>query len=171
MMDEKELKVLLEEYKELGHCWRHDDRISSIFPSILLPLAFAALTLPYLRENEVPKWLCSLGGMTLITFWFCTYHLYRRRAKVGFARIYKLEEILDFNSHLSYDRELGDKQWNFKTLYLITFVSYLVIASGILIASLGSCAWQTMLLFWQSITLVHRRLGRAVFAKHTAKGE
>ena len=137
------MQLYLEEYKEQGLCWRHDDRINSIFSSILLPLAFAALTLPFLHSDKVPKWPCAVVGTIIITFWFCTYHIYRRRSRVRFSRIWQLEEILELDSHLRYERELGDAKWNFKSLYLITFVFYLVLAGGILITDVALWAWYT----------------------------
>ena len=154
IMDDQKIQLFLEEYKELGLCWRHDDRINSIFSSILLPLAFAALTLPFLHSDKVPKWPCALVGIIIITFWFCTYHFYRRRSSVRFSRIWQLEEILDFDSHLRYERELGNLKWSFKTLYLITFVFYQVLATSILIADIASWACPTRLPSTCSVTLI-----------------
>ena len=50
-------KRLLEEYKELGLCWRHDDEVFGRLTAILLPLA-SALTLPYLKTGT-PKLLAA----------------------------------------------------------------------------------------------------------------
>lgn len=137
------MQLYLEEYKELGLCWRHDDRINSIFSSILLPLAFAALTLPFLHSDKMPKWPCVIVGTIIITFWYCTYRFYRRRSGFRFSRIWELEEKLQLDSHLRYKREIEDVKWNFKELYLITFVFYLVLACSILIADIASWACNT----------------------------
>ena len=60
---------LLEEYREQSLFCRLDSELFSRLTAVLLPLAIAALTLPYLKPST-PKLLAALGGLMLMTFWF-----------------------------------------------------------------------------------------------------
>ena len=92
---------LLEEYRELGLCWKHDDELLSKLTAVLLPLSVAALTLPYLK-NGTPKLFAAVGGLVLMTYWFITACLCTRRIDVWFSRMRKIERILGLHSHRSY---------------------------------------------------------------------
>ncbi len=122
-MTEKEKQLYLEEYKELGLCWRHDDQMRSRLTSILLPLSIVALTL-----SGKYKLLYPIGGMVLMTFWYLSSHIYMQKLHIRFCRIRKLEEILQFDSHLKYYRERNNITWNSQALFTVMFVIYLVIA-------------------------------------------
>ena len=99
-------KRLLEEYKELGLCWRHDDEWFSKLTAVLLPLSIAALTLPYFKDG-VPKLLAVGGGLMLMAFWFFSSCICTAKLRVRFLRIHEIERILGFDSHLRYDAERG----------------------------------------------------------------
>ena len=65
-LDQDIEKHILEEYRELGLCWRHDDEWFSKLTAVLLPLSIAALALPYL--NRSPKavrsgWRVNANGI------------------------------------------------------------------------------------------------------------
>lgn len=124
-------QLLLEEYKELGLCWRHDDQIRSKLTAVLLPLSIAALTLSYL-EHGPPKLLSVCGGLMLMTFWYTAFCLYMRRFRIRFARIHYLEWILDFDSHLKYQAEIETSKWKFQRLYLTIFFLYGLIALSVM---------------------------------------
>lgn len=118
---------LLEEYKELGLCWRHDDDWISKLSAVLLPLSIAALTLPYLRA-DIPKMLAVFGGLTLVMFWFLSSQTCKNRFEIRFSRIYQIEEILGFDSHLRYARERPKSAFKDQRLRLRLFIVYLFIA-------------------------------------------
>ena len=120
-------KRLLEEYRELGLCWRHDDEMFSKLTAVLLPLSIAALTLPYLRA-EAPKLLAASGGLMLMTFWFFSYLIHKSRFEVRFRRIYEIECILGFDSHLKYEKESTKSRLKDQGLRSWMFGLYLVIA-------------------------------------------
>ena len=99
-------KRLLEEYKEQGLCWRHDDEWFSKLTAVLLPLSIGALTLPYLKVG-VPKLLAVIGGLMLMAFWFFSSCVCTAKLRVRFLRIHDIERILGLDSHLRYDAERG----------------------------------------------------------------
>ena len=134
-------QLLLEEYKELGLCWRHDDQLRSKLTSILLPLSIAALTIPYLKPGP-PKLLCACGGLMLMMFWFVSSCLYMRRFNIRFSRIQEIERTLGFDSHLRYHREIDKSRWKFRNLHLIIFLLYEIIALAVLWnTKAGSAKW------------------------------
>lgn len=118
---------LLEEYKEQAICWRHDDEVFSKLTAVLLPLAIAALTLPYLKTGA-PKLLAVFGGLMLITLWYIPSLNYRRRFEVRFSRIHEIEWILGFDSHLRYHRESNKNVLKDRYLRCCLFIIYIVIA-------------------------------------------
>ena len=118
---------LLEEYKELGLCWRHDDEMFSKLTAVLLPLSIAALTLPYLKAGA-PKLLAAVGGLMLMTFWFLSYLIYKSRFEIRFCRIYEIERLGGFDSHLRYHRESTKNILKDQRLRSWMFGLYLVIA-------------------------------------------
>lgn len=118
---------LLEEYEELGLCWRHDDNWISKLGAVLLPLSIASLTIPYLRAGT-PKLLAVVGGLTLITYWYLSSSICKGRFEIRFSRIHEIERILGLDSHLRYDRESAKKTFKHQRLRCAMFVGYLVIA-------------------------------------------
>ena len=121
-------KRLLEEYRELGLCWRHDDEMFSKLTAVLLPLSIAALTLPYYSKVEIPKLLAATGGLMLMAFWFFSSESYKGRFEIRFTRIYQIEHILGLDSHLRYHRESTKSVWKDRPLRCCIFIAYLVIA-------------------------------------------
>ena len=130
-------KHLLEEYRDQGLCWRHDDEMFSKLTNVLLPLSIAALTLPYLK-NGTPKLLCVVGGVMLMTFWFLSSQSYENRFHIRFSRIHEIERILGLDSHLRIKRERANnvlkgehlRFWMFELYLLITVVIMLDIKMG-----------------------------------------
>ena len=118
-------KRFLEEYKELGLCWRHDDEWFSKLTAVLLPLSIAALTLPYLKDG-IPKLLAVAGGLMLIAFWFFSSCICTAKHSVRFSRIHDIERILGLNAHLSYHAARGEGAKKDKRLRLWMFGLYLV---------------------------------------------
>ena len=118
---------LLEEYKELGLCWRHDDEAFSKLTAVLLPLSIGALTLPYLKTGA-PKLLAASGGLMLMAFWAFLSELLARRLKIRFSRIHELERILEFDSHLRYHTKIDKRVWKAQLLRRWVFIVYIVIA-------------------------------------------
>ena len=120
-------KRLLEEYKELGLCWRYDDEWLSKLTTVLLPLSIAALTLPYLKQG-VPKLLAVSGGLALMTFWFLSSKIFMNRLGARFSRIHELEQILRFDSHLRYVTKRKKRILRSQNLRCWMFALYLLIA-------------------------------------------
>ena len=121
-------KRLLEEYRELGLCWRHDDEVFSKLTAVLLPLSIAALTLPYYSKVEMPKLLAAAGGLMLMAFWFFSSESYKGRFEIRFTRIYQIEDILGLDSHLRYHKESTKSVWKDRPLRCCMLIVYLVIA-------------------------------------------
>ncbi len=118
---------LLEEYKELGVCWRQDDDWISKWTAVLLPLSIVALTLPYLKD-PAPELLGVTGGLVLITYWYLSSLISKRRFEIRFSRIHQIEEILGFDSHLRYRRKSCKSLLKHQRLRGAMFFVYLVIA-------------------------------------------
>ena len=118
---------LLEEYRELGVCWRQDDDWISKWTAVLLPLSIVALTLPYLKP-PAPKLLAVTGGLALITYWYLSSLISKRRFEIRFSRIHQIEEILGLDSHLRYHRKSAKSVMKHQPLRCGMFVAYLVIA-------------------------------------------
>lgn len=117
---------LLEEYKELGLCWRHDDEMLSKLTAVLFPLSIAALTLPHLK-GDIPKLLVAIGGLMLMAFWFFTSESYQDRFHIRWSRIHEIEQILGFDSHLRIDRKRKGSVWKGHSLRRLMFIAYIVI--------------------------------------------
>ena len=120
-------KRLLEEYREQGLCWRHDDDVFSKLTAILFPLSIGALTLPYLKVG-VPKLFAVIGGLILMTFWYLSSESYEHRFKIRWTRIHEIEQILGLDSHLRMDRERSKSGLKGQHLRRCIFVPYLVVA-------------------------------------------
>ena len=118
---------LLEEYRELGICWRQDDDWISKWTAVLLPLSIAAVALPYLRVGA-PKLLGAAGGLTLITYWYLSSLISKRRFEIRFSRIHEIERILGFDSHLRYHRRTESSSIKHQNLRSLMFTTYLLIA-------------------------------------------
>lgn len=120
---------LLEEYKELGNCWRHDDNWIAKLTAVLLPLSVAALTLPHLKGESL-KLLCAVGGLTLMAFWFVSSRICKRRFEVRFSRIREIERIVGLESHLRYHNHSQNTNIIFKhqRLRCWMFIGYFAIA-------------------------------------------
>ena len=121
-------KRLLEEYREQGLCWRHDDEMFSKLTNILLPLSIGALTLPYLKVGA-PKLLAVTGGVMLMTFWFFSSLSYENRFDIRWSRIHEIERILGLDSHLRIDRKRAKTILKGQDLRCWMFIVYLFIAS------------------------------------------
>ena len=117
---------LMEEYREQGLCWRLDDEGSLKITAILFPLSIAALTLPYLKP-EVPKSLCIVGGLMLITFWFLIYQSYEDRLRIRWKRIHEIEWILRLDTHLMMHRERAKRRIRGELIRCFMFVVYLFV--------------------------------------------
>ena len=118
---------LLEEYKELGLCWRHDNVLFSKLTAVLLPLSIAALILPYSNAGA-HKLPCVVGGLMLMTFWFLSSRSYENKSYIRWSRIHEIERILGFDSHLRYHRESTKNILKDRRLRSWMFGLYLVIA-------------------------------------------
>ena len=119
---------LLEEYREQGLCWRHDDEMFSRLTAVLLPLSIAALTLPYLKNGGVPKLLVASGGLMLMAFWFFSSESYEDRLNIRWSRIHQIEALLGLDSHLRMDRERAKSVLKGRPLRWYVFIAYTVIA-------------------------------------------
>lgn len=118
---------LLEEYRELGVCWRQDDDWISKWTAVLLPLSIAALTLPYLKASA-PKLLAVTGGLALISYWYLSSLISKRRFEIRFSRIHEIERILGFDSHLRYHKRTESSSIKHQNLRRWMFRVYLLIA-------------------------------------------
>ena len=118
---------LLEEYREQSLFCRLDSELFSRLTAVLLPLAIAALTLPYLKPST-PKLLAALGGLMLMTFWFFLSLGHENKLRIRWSRIHEIERILGFDSHLRIDRERAKSVLKAQYLRSWMFKLYLVIA-------------------------------------------
>ena len=123
---------LMDEYKEQGFCWRLDDEASLKTTAILLPLSIAALTLPYLKPG-LPKSLCVIGGLMLITFWFLIYQSYEDRLRIRWKRIHEIERLLGLDAHLMMHRERATRKMKGEMIRCIMFVVYLFVTAFIVL--------------------------------------
>ena len=119
-------KRLLEEYREQGICWRHDDEMLSKLTAVLLPLSIAALTLPYLRYGT-PKLLAALGGIMLMIFWFLRVLSYEERLHLRWSRIHEIERLLGLDSHLRLHRGRAKSVWKGHRIRCSMFIGYILV--------------------------------------------
>ncbi len=132
---------LLEEYREQGLCWRHDDEVFSKLTAVLLPLSIAALTLPYLKDGA-PKLLAASGGLMLIAYWFFSSESHEDRLNIRWSRIHEIERILGFDSHLRMDKERKRSVWKGRPLRWCVFILYIVIALFVMCdIKVGTILW------------------------------
>lgn len=124
-MNQQERQERIEEYKEIGLDWRHDDQGFWRLTRLFLPLSFGALALPYL-ESPPPISFCAIAGMTLMSFWYMSFWLYAQRFRMRFNRMQQIEGILGFNYHLKYHAEMDKNPFKFRWLYTVLFIGYIV---------------------------------------------
>ena len=127
-MEDKNLnrELLLAEYNELGHCWRHDDQLFSNLTAVLLPISVGGLTLPYLKDG-IPKFPVAVGCAILMTFWYLSSLRYERRHRIRYERIHSIERLLGFDSHLKFDEKINTAKWpSFQKLRLVVYLAYII---------------------------------------------
>ena len=139
-----EISHLLEEYKELGLCWRRDSDALVKMETIFIPLSIAALTLPYVK-NQIPKLLSVSGGLMLMVYWLITVCLYMRKLDCWYPRMREIERQLEFDSQLRYrkrrtteNRGIIDKGLSFRGVRLFVFVLYVIITLLVMFDPRGS---------------------------------
>ena len=120
---------LIESYKEQNASSRHHDNALRRFTAVILPLSIAALGVPYL-EKEVPYFLSTLGGLTLMTFWIISCQTSQIRANVRHSIINEIEEYWNVPGHKDFrgrrDLTYGNKLRN-HYLRCCVFLVYLLI--------------------------------------------
>ena len=131
-MDEQKRRERIEEYKEVGLDWRHDDQRFWQLTRLFLTLSFVVWTLPFV-ESKTPIWLCATAGMTLISFWYVSFRLYAHRFSIRFKRIQQIEGMLGFNYHLKYHEEMDKKRFKFNELYTVLWIAYMGLGVIVLI--------------------------------------
>ncbi len=129
---------LLEEYKELGLNVRNDNDASLKLTAVFLPLAIAALALPYWKTGT-PKLFAISGGVTLMTVWFFSSEITTERLTTRLLRIFELEQILQFNSLIRYGgRPIVLKSQNLRRwLFVVYIVIALFVACDIEVETIG----------------------------------
>ena len=76
-------KLLIESYKEQSLAWRHDDSMLHRMTSLLLPISFTALVVPYVNK-EIPVLLLLVGASILMIFWFLLCQILYIRMRIRF---------------------------------------------------------------------------------------
>lgn len=127
----------IEEYKEAGLDWRHDDQGFWRLTRLFLPLSFGALVLPYF-EPLVPIWFFAIAGITLMSFWYMFFWHYAKRVRIRFKRMHQIEGMLGFNYHLKYAAEMNKNPFKFRLLYTVLFIGYIVLWAIVL--TINYCA-------------------------------
>ena len=117
----------IEEYKEVGLDWRHDDQGLWRLTRLFLPLSFGALVLPYLNPKLSIMLFCAITGITLVLFWYVSFLLYAQRFRIRFQRMQQIEQMLGFNYHLKYNAEMNKNSFKFKLLYTVLCIVYIVV--------------------------------------------
>ena len=90
--------LLMESYKEQSFAWRHDDSILHRMTSIVLPVSFAALGVPYVYDC-IPPWLPILGGFTLMLFWIVLCQAMFVRIGIRFQIMNAIENSWEVPGH------------------------------------------------------------------------
>ena len=91
-------ELLMESYKEQSFAWRHDDGILHRMASIVLPVSFAALGVPYVYDC-IPPWLPILGGFTLMLFWIVLCQAMFVRIGIRFKIMNAIENSWEVPGH------------------------------------------------------------------------
>lgn len=94
----KREQYMIESYKEQTAAWRHENNLLYRFTTILLPVSIAALGVPYVQQ-DVPDFLATLGGLTLMTFWALSCQIIETKSNLRFSIINEIEECWDIASH------------------------------------------------------------------------
>ena len=90
--------LLMESYKEQSFAWRHDDSILHRMTSIVLPVSFAALGVPYVYDC-IPPWLPVLGGFALMLFWIVLCQAMFIRIGIRFKIMNAIENSWEVPGH------------------------------------------------------------------------
>ena len=128
LSSEEQRHLLLESYKEQTAAWRHHDQLFQRFTSIILPVSFTALVVPYVKE-DVPKLLPIAGGIMLMLFWIVYSEIADIKARTCFEIIHKIEKKLEMYGHKDW-AEKRKKRWTrilgTRRLHLVIFGIYIV---------------------------------------------
>ena len=84
--------LLIETYKEQSLAWRHDDSILHRMTSLLLPISFTALVLPYVNKNIIVVLPVLAGGSILMIFWFLLCQILYIRIRIRFEVMGQIEK-------------------------------------------------------------------------------
>ena len=98
MLSPEERHLLLESYKEQTVSWRHHDQLFQRFTSIILPVSFTALVVPFVKDG-VPKSLPIVGGVMLMLFWLFYSEIAAIKTRVHFELIHEIERRLEMYGH------------------------------------------------------------------------
>ena len=90
--------LVIESYKEQSFAWRHDDSILHRMTSIVLPVSFAALGVPYVYDC-IPPWLPILGGFALMLFWIVLCQAMFIRIGIRFKIMNAIEDSWEVPGH------------------------------------------------------------------------
>ena len=124
---EEERHLLLESYKEQTVSWKHHDQLFQRFTSIILPVSFTALVVPYVKEG-VSK-LPIAGGIVLMLSWIVYSEIADIKARICFEIIHEIEKKLGMYGHRNWDKKRKERwtRWlGTRRLHLVIFVIYFV---------------------------------------------
>ena len=128
--------LLIKIYKENSLAWRHDDSMLHRMTSLLLPISFTALVLPYINKNIIVVLPVLAGGSILMIFWFLLCQILYIRMRIRFEVMSQIEKHWCTPGHRHFRdmrNEIFTKIPRGMLLYKGVFYVYLggVIAAGL----------------------------------------
>ena len=133
LSSEEQRHLLLESYKEQTVSWRHHDQLFQRFTSIILPVSFTALVVPYVK-GDVPKLLPIGGGIMLMLFWIFYSEIADIKARICFEIIHEIEKRLEMYGHNDWGKKRKER-WTgiLKTRYLHLVIFGIYITASIVL--------------------------------------
>ena len=125
--------LLIEIYKENSLAWRHDDSMLHRMTSLLLPISFTALAVPYVN-TKIPVLLLLAGASILMIFWFLLCQILYIRIRIRFEVMGQIERHWCAPGHRHFQGirdEIFIKEARGMLLYRVVFCVYSGVVIGI----------------------------------------
>ena len=145
-MSDRQLSLLLEEYKELGAVHRHEDTLKwALFMALVIASAFCAIAIVLGEEDPRRMIVLLLIPVALLVIGRAFYHAVHDYTLGRLARAHEIEERLGFETHRRFANPVVKAEQAIRRHYGVTRLvntSVWWLSAGIVVMGLLVLAWK-----------------------------
>jgi hypothetical protein len=132
LTDQSHNQLLVHEYEEIGQCWRHVEQMATHLTTVIFPLVFGAIILPF-AYPQLARLTIALGSIMLLLLWLLYFLRVDLWIIVRIERAKEIERELGFSHYIKID-QTNKKKFapRAKVIRLATFIAYCIIWTIIL---------------------------------------